>query len=235
MFDAHILTLFPNSFPGPLALSLVGKALEAGLWRLTCYNLRDFSADKRVDDTPFGGGAGMVMRADILAKAIDTIRAQVDLPIVYFTPRGKRLEQTFVQELVNQRGGIFVCGRFEGVDERLLQRRPIIQVSLGDFILSGGEIATMATLEAAVRLLPGVVGNAQSLEDESFVNNLLEYPHYTRPLSFEGDNVPPILLSGHHARIKAWRLRKAQELTQHHRPDLWEKYVQNHLDQPKKM
>lgn len=223
-FSATVLTLFPEMLPGPLAVSLAGQALESGLWSLNARNIRDFATDKHrsVDDTPAGGGAGMVMRADVIARAVDWAMGEAPQgrPVFYLSPRGERLTQALVREIAAGPGVVLLCGRFEGIDQRVLDRRPIREVSLGDFILAGGEIGAMALLEAAVRLLPGVIGDAASLTEESFENGLLEYPHYTRPQDFEGMTIPPVLASGNHAQIAAWRRERAEEITRARRPDL---------------
>ncbi len=229
-FRARVLTVYPEAFPGPLGLSLAGKALASGLWRLEVVDIRDFARDKHrtVDDTPFGGGAGMVMRADVLAEAIDAVTAAGPAgPLIYFSPRGRVIDQAYVREIAAAGTATLVCGRFEGVDERVLEARAVTEVSLGDFVLSGGEIAAQAMLDAVVRLLPGVAGNAASLAEESFELGLLEYPQYTRPRVWEGRSVPAALLSGHHAEIRDWRRAEAERITQERRPDLWERYVRN--------
>lgn len=222
-WTATVLTLFPEMFPGPLGHSLAGKALEQGRWRLATVNPRDFATDRHqsVDDTPFGGGAGMVMRPDIVAAAVDHVVAGGACgPLVYLTPRGAPLRQERVRALAEGPGVVLLCGRYEGVDHRLIEARGFEEISLGDFVLSGGELAAMTLIDAAVRLLPGVVGAAASLDEESFAAGLLEYPHYTRPQVWEGRPVPEILLSGHHARIAAWRQEQAQAVTKSRRPDL---------------
>ncbi|NWH09547.1 MAG: tRNA (guanosine(37)-N1)-methyltransferase TrmD [Alphaproteobacteria bacterium] len=227
-FAASVLTILPAMFPGPLAHSLVGTALAKGVWSLDTVDIRDYSSDRHrtVDDTPAGGGAGMVMRADVLSRAVDAAMAgePQGRPLLYLSPRGERLTQARVSTLARGPGVILLCGRFEGIDERLLQRRPIEEVSLGDFVLSGGEIAAMALLDAAVRLLPGVVGDAASLAEESFEGGLLEYPHYTRPQLWEGLEIPSVLMSGHHAQIAKWRRARAEDITRARRPDLWAAY-----------
>ncbi len=228
-FAAHILTLYPDMFPGPLGHSLAGRGLANGDWSLDVSHIRDFAEDKHhtVDGPPFGGGAGMVMRPDILAKAIDATLDQatpVDR-VIYFSPRGRQMDQKFVRELATSRRIVCICGRFEGIDERLLETRNIEEVSLGDFILSGGELAALALLDAVVRLLPGVTGNQASLNEESFETGLLEYPQYTRPAVWEGRDVPEVLLSGHHEKIEAWRQRQAEEVTKERRVDLWERWL----------
>lgn len=231
---ARVLTLFPAMFPGPLGQSLAGKALEQGLWRLDAVDIRDYATDKHrtVDDTPFGGGPGMVMRPDVLAAALDN-NVVPDAPIVYLSPRGKPLDQARVRALSQGPGALLLCGRFEGIDQRVLDARPIEEVSLGDFVLSGGEPAAIALLDAVVRLLPGVIGAESSLAEESFASGLLEYPHYTRPQLWDGQAVPDVLLSGHHAEIARWRRGRAEEITRARRPDLWAAYVaqRNHQTQ----
>ncbi len=224
---ASVLSLFPGMFPGPLGVSLAGQALEKGIWSLESVNIRDFAHDRHgsVDDTPAGGGAGMVMRADVAAAALDGVREQNDgRDVVYLSPRGKVISQARVKELANGPGVVLFCGRFEGVDERFLNSRGVEEISLGDFVLSGGEIAAMALLDAAVRLLPGVVGKVKSLEEESFANGLLEYPHYTRPRIWEGNEIPDVLMSGNHQKIAAWRRDQSEKITQERRPDLWRAY-----------
>lgn len=225
-------------FPGPLGQSLAGRALAEGLWSLAVVDIRDFARDKHrtVDDTPFGGGPGMVMRPDVLAAAIDATVAAgrmagtAEQPVLYFSPRGRRLDQALVHEVKAAGGATLLCGRFEGVDERLLQARPVVEVSLGDFVLSGGEIAAYALIDAVVRLLPGVMGAEESGTEESFADGLLEYPQYTRPQEWEGRSVPDVLLSGHHGRIAAWRRDMAETITAERRPDLWEQYRRRRPD-----
>ena len=221
---ATVLTIFPEMLPGPLAYSLAGKALKAGLWRLETVDIREFAPDKHrsVDDAPFGGGPGMVMRPDVLDAAIAGSR--VAGPLLLLSPRGCRLDQHRVRELAAKPGVGLICGRFEGVDERLLEARAIEEVSLGDFVLSGGEPAAIALIDACVRLLPGVVGCAETLAEESFAEGLLEYPQYTRPQLWNGRTVPEVLISGDHRRIRAWRHAEAERLTHERRPDLWERY-----------
>lgn len=224
---ATVLTLFPELFPGPLAASLTGTALQQGLWSLETFNIRDFGIGRHraVDDTPAGGGAGMVLRADVLAAAIDSARRLDDQrPLICLSPRGKPLTQRRVKELSSGPGVILVCGRFEGMDERVIAARGMEEISVGDFVLSGGEIPAMALLEACVRLLPGVMGSAASAAEESFEQGLLEYPHYTRPRVFEGQEIPAVLASGNHAEIAAWRRQEAELLTKQRRPDLWTLY-----------
>ncbi len=226
VWTARVLTLFPAMFPGPLAYSLAGRALEDGVWALETVDIRDYARDKHrtVDDEPFGGGPGMVMRPDVLDTAIAGA-AVAGAPLIYFSPRGKPLDQGRVRELAAERAVTLVCGRFEGVDERLLEARGMEEISLGDFVLSGGEPAAIALIDACVRLLPGVVGAAKSLAEESFEEGLLEYPHYTRPQDWCGRAVPEVLLSGHHEKIRAWRRHEAERLTRERRPDLWARYV----------
>lgn len=226
---ATVLTLFPDMLPGPLGLSLAGKALESGVWRLEKVDFRTFARDKHrsVDDSPAGGGAGMVLRPDVLAAAIDEVLAHqtAPRPIIYLSPRGKLLTQQRVRELRGGSGVVLICGRFEGVDERLLRTRGIEEVSLGDFVLSGGEPAAICLLDAVIRLLPGVTGNPGTLAEESFEAGLLEYPHYTKPGEWEGMTIPPVLLSGNHAQIRAWRKARSEEITQARRPDLWRRHL----------
>lgn len=222
-FKASVLTLYPEMFPGALGLSLAGRALEAGTWSLEAIQIRDFAADRHrtVDDTPAGGGAGMVMRADVLAKAIDHASPPGDArPRLLMSPRGKPLTQARVRDLAAGPGAVILCGRFEGVDQRLIEARNLEEVSIGDFILSGGEPAALVLLDAVVRLLPGVMGNAVSGEEESFENGLLEHPHYTRPQEFEGRPIPEVLISGNHKKIAAWRRAESEALTKERRPDL---------------
>ena len=222
---ATVLTIFPEMFPGPLGLSLAGKALADGKWQLATIDIRDFATDKHrsVDDTPAGGGAGMVMRADIAAAAIDAAHASMppDAPALYLSPRGRQLDQVRVRELARGAGAILLCGRFEGIDQRVLEARKIEEISIGDYVLSGGELAAQVLIDAVVRLLPGVAGNESSLAEESFAYGLLEYPHYTRPREFEGHAIPEVLLSGDHQAIAKWRREQAEKLTRERRPDLW--------------
>lgn len=223
-FRATILTLYPEMFPGFLGQSLSGKALERGAWTIEPVQIRDFATDRHrsVDDTPSGGGAGMVLRADILAKAIDSI-ADDERPRLLMSPRGKPLTQSRVRELAEGPGAVIVCGRFEGVDQRVIDARGLEEVSIGDYVLSGGEPAAMILLDAVVRVLPGVMGNEQSGVHESFESGLLEHPHYTRPPVFEGREIPEVLTSGNHARIEKWRHEEALKLTAARRPDLLDK------------
>jgi tRNA (guanine37-N1)-methyltransferase len=224
IWRATVLTIFPEMLPGPLAYSLAGKALRVGLWRLETVDIRQFARDKHrsVDDAPFGGGPGMVMRPDVLDAAIDGCAAVG--PMILLSPRGYRLDQQRVRSLAAGPGVMLICGRFEGVDERVLEARNIEEVSLGDFVLSGGEPAAIALIDACVRLLPGVIGDAQALAEESFADGLLEYPQYTRPQLWQGRAVPEVLVSGDHGRIRAWRRSEAERLTRERRPDLWERH-----------
>ena len=225
MWRASILTIFPDMFPGPLGQSLAGKALASGIWSLDAIDIRSAATDvhRTVDDTPAGGGPGMVMKADVLAKALDAIPAD-PRPRLLMSARGKPLTQSRVAELARGPGTVILCGRFEGVDERLIEARGLEEVSLGDFVLSGGEIAALALLDACVRLLPGVMGKEASGVEESFADGLLEYPQYTRPALFEGEPIPEVLTSGDHAKVAAWRRSEAERLTKERRPDLWAAY-----------
>jgi tRNA (guanine37-N1)-methyltransferase len=223
IWRATVLTLFPEMFPGPLGVSLAGKALVSGVWALDARDIRDSATDRHrsVDDTPAGGGPGMVLRADVLAAAIDAAEVSPDRPRLLMSPRGRPLTQSRVVELAAGPGPLIVCGRFEGIDQRVIEARKLEEVSVGDYVLSGGEIAAMALIDACVRLLPGVMGKPISGVDESFSDGLLEYPQYTRPQQFEGQPIPEILLSGDHARVAAWRRAEAEALTRARRPDLW--------------
>ncbi|HEX4738933.1 MAG TPA: tRNA (guanosine(37)-N1)-methyltransferase TrmD [Allosphingosinicella sp.] len=226
-WDATILTLYPEMFPGPLGISLAGRALDEGIWSLETVQIRDFATDKHrsVDDTPAGGGAGMVMRVDVLAAAVDYVLARrPEAPLLAMTPRGRLLDQALVRDLAGGPGVSILCGRFEGMDERLFEARPIVPVSMGDYVLSGGEPAALTLLDACVRLLPGVMGAASSGEEESFESGLLEYPHYTRPVEWEGRTIPEVLRSGDHAKIAAWRAERARADTRSRRPDLIERH-----------
>src|SRR5438876_2534013 len=222
---ATVLTIFPEMLPGPLAYSLAGKALQAGLWRLETVDIRGYARDKHrsVDDAPFGGGPGMIMRPDVLDAAIEG--AGGTGPLILLSPRGRPLDQERVRELAVMPGVRLICGRFEGIDERVLEARAIEEVSLGDFVLSGGEPAAIALIDACVRLLPGVVGCAETLAEESFAEGLLEYPQYTRPQLWQGRAVPEVVVSGDHRQIRAWRRAEAERLTRERRPDLWEQYL----------
>ncbi|MEW5423530.1 tRNA (guanosine(37)-N1)-methyltransferase TrmD [Amorphus sp. 3PC139-8] len=222
-FRATVLTLYPQMFPGPLGISLAGRALADGTWSLDPVDIRDFANDRHrtVDDTPAGGGPGMVMRADVLARAIDAVSPASDTrPRLLMSPRGKPLSQSDVRHYAETPGLTIVCGRFEGIDERVIEARNLIEVSIGDYVLSGGEIAAMVTLDAIVRLLPGVMGAADSAHEESFEDGLLEYPQYTRPAQWEGREIPPVLLSGDHGKVARWRRAQAEALTRRRRPDL---------------
>jgi tRNA (guanine37-N1)-methyltransferase len=232
-WQATVLTLFPEMFPGPLALSLAGKALAAGLWELQTLDIRTFASDKHrsVDDTPFGGGAGMVLRPDVVDAAL-AATADRRGPKIYLSPRGRRLDQERVRELASGPGAVLLCGRYEGVDERVIEARGLEELSLGDFVLSGGEPAAIVLIDAVVRLLPGVIGAAEGLEEESFQAGLLEYPHYTRPRQWQGREVPEVLISGHHDRIKAWRQGQAERMTAERRPDLWTRYLADRVGKP---
>jgi tRNA (guanine37-N1)-methyltransferase len=235
MWRATVLTLFPEMFPGPLGVSLAGKALASGLWELEARDIRESATDRHrsVDDTPAGGGPGMVLRPDVLAAAIDATGSPHDRPRLLMSPRGRPLTQSLVMELAAGPGPLIVCGRFEGIDQRVIEARQLEEVSVGDYVLSGGEIAAMALLDACVRLLPGVMGKLASGADESFSDGLLEYPQYTRPQAFEGRPIPDILLSGDHAKVAAWRLAEAEDLTKARRPDLWAARAKARQKRPK--
>lgn len=226
-FAACVLTLYPEMFPGPLGTSLAGRALAEGRWTLDAVQIRDFATDRHrsVDDTPAGGGAGMVMRADVLAAALDATHARHPaLPVLTMTPRGAPLTQARVRRLAAGPGALILCGRFEGIDQRLFDARAIEEVSVGDYVLSGGEMAALTLLDACIRLLPGVMGAPSSGDEESFESGLLEYPHYTRPFEWEGRTIPEVLRSGDHAKISAWRHAQAEAITRLRRPDLWERH-----------
>lgn len=228
-WTARVLTLFPAMFPGPLGASLAGRALEQGLWHLAVRDIRDFAEGKhrQVDDTPFGGGAGMVMRPDVVDRALAAVQV-AGAPALYLTPRGRPLTQGLVRELAAGSGVTLLCGRYEGVDERVLEKHRLVEVSIGDYVLSGGELAALVLIDAAVRLLPGVMGNQASSEEESFGPGfdglLLEHPHFTRPALWDGRPVPEVLLQGNHAEIRRWRQAEAERLTRERRPDLWTRY-----------
>jgi len=224
-FHATILTLFPNMFPGPLGESLAGRALAAGLWSLDAQDIRGHATDRHrsVDDAPFGGGAGMVMRPDVVAAALATV--QDGRPTFYVTPRGRRFIQTDAERLAEGPGLILLCGRYEGIDQRAIDASGAEEISIGDYVLSGGELPAMVLLDAVIRLLPGVMGAAESADEESFSAGLLEYPHYTRPAEWKGRPVPPVLLSGNHAAIAAWRRQAAENITRERRPDMWAAYT----------
>ena len=228
MWQAQVFTLYPDSFPGPLAKGLNGKALLNKIWNLNIVNIRDAAEDKHkiVDDTPFGGGSGMLLKADVLSKSIDKNKREGER-IFYLSPKGKKFDQKFAKDLSQEKSISLICGHFEGVDERVLLTRNIEEISVGDFILSGGETAAFVVLDSILRLLPGVLGNDLSKNDESFENGLLEYPQYTKPQVWEEKSVPDVLLSGDHGKIKDWRLSQSEAITRVRRPDLWEKYKKN--------
>ena len=225
MFQAQVFTLYPEVFPGPLAKGLYGKALSNKLWNLNVINIRDAATDKHktVDDTPYGGGTGMLLKADVLAKALDQ-KVKKGERIFYLSPKGKKFDQKLAQELAKEKSISLICGHFEGVDERVLTTRNIEEISIGDYVLSGGETAALVVLDSILRLLPGVLGNEKSSIDETFENGLLEYPQYTKPQIWEEKSVPEVLLSGDHAKIKDWRLSQSEAITRVRRPDLWQKY-----------
>ena len=228
MWKARVFTLYPEMFPGPLDIGIYKKAREKKLWELEVVNIRDYATDKYkiVDDTPFGGGSSMLMKADVIANSLDKNISNKSEPIIYLTPKGKKLDQTYVKKIMHKNINI-ICGHFKGVDQRLLETRNIEEVSIGDYILSGGESAAYVVIDSILRLLPGVLGNDNSKFDESFENGLLEYPQYTKPQIWEEKAVPEVLLSGDHSKIKDWRLSKSEAITRDRRPDLWEKYKKN--------
>ena len=228
MWQAQVFTLYPEVFPGPLSKGLYGKALSKKLWNLNIVNIRDAAEDKHktVDDTPYGGGSGMLLKADILAKSLDQNKIEGE-KVIYLSPKGKKFDQNYAQELSNEKSVSFICGHFEGVDERVLSTRNIEEISIGDYILSGGETAAFVVIDSILRLLPGVLGNENSRLDESFENGLLEYPQYTKPQIWEEKAVPEVLLSGDHSKIKDWRLSQSEAITRVRRPDLWQKYKKN--------
>ena len=225
MWKVKVFTLYPELFPGPLASGLYKKALEKKLWSLEVINIRDYAEDKHktVDDTPFGGGSGMVMRADVLANSLDKNILDSKEKKIYLTPKGEKFDQTYAKSLSSNNLNI-ICGHFEGVDERILETRNIKQISIGDYVLSGGEVGAFVIIDTIVRLLPGVLGNVNSLSEESFEKQLLEYPQYTKPQKWEEKEVPKVLLSGDHKKIKDWRLAQSEDITRRRRPDLWTKY-----------
>ena len=226
-WKASVITLFPDVFPGVLGASIIGNAKKSDIWQLETVDIRDFSVNRHrtVDSPPSGGGPGMVLKPDVAAKAIDSVAMSNDRPIIYLTPRGRPLTQKKVRELANGKGVIILCGRFEGVDQRVIDARQMEEISIGDYILAGGELAAQVLIEACVRLLPGVLGRAQSAENESFENGLLEYPLYTKPRQFEGRDIPDILLSGDHKKIACWRNERSKEITKARRTDLWQEYI----------
>ena len=228
MWQVQVFTLYPEFFPGPLSKGLYGKALSKELWNLNVVNIRDVAEDKHktVDDTPYGGGSGMLLKADTLAKSLDQNKTEGDR-IIYLSPKGKKFDQLYAQELSKEKSVSFICGHFEGVDERILSTRNIEEVSIGDYVLSGGETAAFVVIDSILRLLPGVLGNENSKMDESFENGLLEYPQYTKPQIWEEKAVPDVLLSGDHNKIKDWRLSQSEAITRDRRPDLWQKYKKN--------
>ena len=228
MWQAQVFTLYPEVFPGPLSRGLYGKALSSDLWKLKVVNIRDSADDKHktVDDTPYGGGSGMLLKPDVLAKSLDENRNENER-ILYLSPKGKKFDQNLAKELANEKSLSIICGHFEGVDERILSTRNIEEVSIGDYVLSGGETAAYVVIDSILRLLPGVLGNENSKLDETFENGLLEYPQYTKPQIWEEKAVPDVLLSGDHNKIKHWRLSQSEAITRVRRPDLWEKYKKN--------
>tara|TARA_B100001079_G_C16311317_1_gene470231 strand:- start:311 stop:1000 length:690 start_codon:yes stop_codon:yes gene_type:complete len=225
MLKVRVFTLYPEMFPGPLASGLYKKALDKKIWSLEIINIRDYTEDKHktVDDTPFGGGSGMVMRADILANSLDKNISNKEETIIYLTPKGKKFDQIYAKKILKKNINI-ICGHFEGVDERILETRNIEEVSIGDFVLSGGETGAFVIIDTVVRLLPGVLGNPNSLSEESFERSLLEYPQFTKPQKWEEKEVPKVLLGGDHQKIKDWRLAQSEDITRRRRPDLWQKY-----------
>ena len=225
MYEVKIFTLYPEIFPGPLAGGIYGKAMDNGLWSLKTINIRDYAEDKHktVDDTVFGGGSGMLMKPDVVAKSLDRNISKGE-KIFYLSPKGKKFNQNFADSLSKQNGINLICGHFEGIDDRLLSTRNIEEVSIGDYVLSGGENAALVILDSVLRLIPGVLGNKDSVKEETFENSLLEYPQFTKPKIWEGKSVPDVLFSGDHAKIKSWRLSQSEAITRRQRPDLWEKY-----------
>ena len=228
MWQAQVFTLYPEVFPGPLSKGLYGKALSKKLWNLNIVNIRDAAEDKHktVDDTPYGGGSGMLLKPDVLAKSLDQNEIKGGR-IIYLSPKGKKFDQNYAQELSDEKSISLICGHFEGVDERVLSTRNIEEISIGDYVLSGGETAAFVVIDSVLRLLPGILGNENSKVDESFENGLLEYPQYTKPQIWEEKAVPDVLLSGDHSKIKHWRLSQSEAITRDRRPDLWEKYKKN--------
>ena len=228
MWLARVFTLYPELFPGPLGSGLYKKALEKKMWSLEVVNIRDYALDKHktVDDTPFGGGSGMLMRADVIANSLDKNISDKNEPIIYLSPKGRKFDQTYAKKILNKNINI-ICGHFEGVDERLMETRNIEEISIGDYVLSGGEIGAFVVIDTIVRLIPGVLGNSSSLAEETFERNLLEYPQYTKPQKWEKKEVPEVLLTGDHAKIKDWRSTQSRDITRRRRPDLWKKYKKN--------
>ena len=228
MWNATVLSLFPEMFPGTLAFSIAGKALVNNLWSLNTINIRDFSNDKngKVDDVPFGGGHGMVLKPEVLDRALKSV-VNHNGPRIYLSPRGRKFDQSFAKDLSKEKGVVFICGRYEGVDERFLTHNDIQEVSVGDYVLSGGEIGAQLIMDATIRLLPNVIGNSQGLVEESFERNLLEYPLYTQPRVWNGIEVPEVLLSGDHKKIEIWKIKMSEKITKLKRPDLWSKYIKS--------
>lgn len=228
MWNATVLSLFPEMFPGTLAFSIAGKALVNNLWSLNTINIRDFSNDKngKVDDVPFGGGHGMVLKPEVLDRALKSV-VNHNGPRIYLSPRGRKFDQSFAKDLSKEKGVVFICGRYEGVDERFLTYNNIQEVSVGDYVLSGGEIGAQLIMDATIRLLPNVIGNSQGLVEESFEGNLLEYPLYTQPRVWNGIEVPEVLLSGDHKKIEIWKIKMSEKITKLKRPDLWSKYIKS--------
>ena len=228
MWTVRVFTLYPELFPGPLGSGLYKKALEKKLWSLEVVNIRDYALDKHktVDDTPFGGGSGMVMRADVIANSLDKNISNKNEQIIYLSPKGKKFDQTYAKKIIDKNINI-ICGHFEGVDQRLLETRNIEEISIGDFVLSGGEVGAFVVIDTIVRLIPGVLGNPNSLTEETFESNLLEYPQYTKPQKWEKKDIPNVLLTGDHAKIKVWRLSQSKDITRRRRSDLWKKYKNN--------
>ena len=228
MWNATVLSLFPEMFPGTLAFSIAGKALVNNLWSLNTINIRDFSNDKngKVDDVPFGGGHGMVLKPEVLDRALKSV-VEHKGPRIYLSPRGRKFDQSFAKDLSKEKGVVFICGRYEGVDERFLTHNDIQEVSVGDYVLSGGEIGAQLIMDATIRLLPNVIGNSQGLVEESFESDLLEYPLYTQPRVWNGIEVPEVLLSGDHKKIEIWKIKMSEKITKLKRPDLWSKYIKS--------
>ena len=228
MWKVRVFTLYPEMFPGPLASGLYKKALEKKIWSLEMVNIRDYATDKHktVDDTPFGGGSGMVMKADVLANSLDKNIINNKEPVIYLSPKGKKFDQIYAKKILDKNINI-ICGHFEGVDQRILETRNIEEISIGDIVLSGGEIGAFVIIDTVVRLLPGVLGNLNSLSEETFEKNLLEYPQYTKPQKWEEKEIPSVLLTGNHEKIKDWRLAQSEDITRRRRPDLWKKYKKN--------